>query len=98
MANTYDVGDLVRVTGTFTDSSGNAQDPTAVYCAFKDPSGNVTTYQYGQDAALEKSSTGVYYVDIDVDEAGVWYYRWYATGTGQAAGESTFSVREQEVT
>ena len=90
MANTYDVGDLVRVTGTFTNSAGAAADPTAVLFKYKDPSGNKTTLTYGTDVSVVKSSTGVYYVDVNVDEIGYWYYRWQATGTGQSAGESYF--------
>jgi hypothetical protein len=98
MANTYDVGDEVRITGTFTDADGNAQDPTAVFFAFLAPSAtSATTYEYGTDAELVKDSTGVYYVDLDLDEAGLWRYRFYSTGTGQAADEGYLHAREQEV-
>ena len=30
MANSYDVGDLVRVTGTLTDADGDAADPNTI--------------------------------------------------------------------
>jgi len=33
---------------------------------------------------------------VDADEVGTWYYRYYSTGTGQAAGEGTFDVLETE--
>ena len=97
MANTYDVGDVVRCTGTFTDSDGNAQDPTAVLFAFTTPAGVLTTYTYGVDAELIKSATGVYYADLAITESRTWRYRLYATGTGQSAGSSWFNVREQVV-
>ena len=97
MTNAYDVGDEVRCTGTFTDANGAAVDPTAVYVKVKDPSGNVTTYQYGEDPEVVKSDTGIYYVDVNVDEAGDWWYRFYSTGTGQAAGEETFWARVSRV-
>ena len=90
----YDKGDLVTCRGTFTDSDGNAQDPDAIYCKVTDPSGNTDSYQYGVDAELVRSSTGVYYVNVDADEVGVWYYRFYSTGAGQAAEESSFTVDE----
>jgi hypothetical protein len=92
MANEYDVGDLVRITGTFTNSAGTAVDPTVVRAQYTDPSGNTTSLLYLTDAALVKASTGVYYVDIDADESGVWLYRFYATGTGQGAEEGYFEV------
>ena len=92
--NVYDYGDVVRCTGTYTDADGTAQDPAAVFFEFTDPSGNTTEYEYGTDEELIKSSTGVYYADIDCDECGFWYYRHYATGTGQAAVEGRFRVKE----
>lgn len=97
MANTYDVGDKVRWTCTYTDSDGNAQDPSAVFFSLKPPSGTVTTYEYGLDADLVKSATGIYYVDVSITEAGTWRGRCHATGTGQAAAEGYFRVREQKV-
>lgn len=95
MTSLYSEGDLVRCTGTFTNADGDAVDPTAVIFKTKDPSGNITTLTYGVDAALVKSATGVYYVDVDVDEAGLWWYRFESTGTGQAAGEDKFTVSTQ---
>lgn len=91
----YDYGDKVRCTVTFTDADGVVHDPTAVFFSFFSPSDDeATTYEYSQDAQLVRVSTGVYYVDLDCDEAGPWRFRFYATGTGQAAGESYFTVKE----
>ncbi len=92
MAETFSVGDLVRVDGSFTNAAGTAVDPTAVFAQYRDPSGNVVALTYGADAALVRDSTGVYHVDVDADEAGTWYYRFHSTGTGQAAGWSSFYV------
>lgn len=80
MANNYDVGDLARITASFTDPGGAYVDPTEVYCTYTDPSGNSTTLHYGVDAALVKSAVGQYYVDVNVDESGTWMYHWYSTG------------------
>jgi len=93
MSNTYSVGDLVTVDGTLTDANGDELDPTDAFVQYRDPSGNVATKQYGVDVEVVKDSTGVYHVDVDADEAGTWYYRFYSTGTGQAADESNFEVR-----
>jgi hypothetical protein len=96
LANTYHVGDLVRITGTFENSAGTDIDPSVVRAQYKDPSGAIISLQYGVDAELVKSATGVYYVDIDADAAGIWYFRMYSTGTGQGANESYFLVAESE--
>lgn len=96
MMDIYAEGKKVRLTGTFTTSAGVAQDPTTVKVAVETPSGTTTTYTYGTDAGVIKSGTGVYYIDVDTTgEPGVWYYRWYATGTGQTATTyDHFRVRE----
>lgn len=98
MANTYDVGDLVRVTGTFTDADGAATDPDVVRIKYQDPSGNDTTDLYGTNNTV-KSATGVYYLDIDIDEAGTWYYRVEgetSAQVGQGAAESFFEAKASQ--
>lgn len=97
MSNSYDKGDLLRVAAEFTDDDDVVQDPAQVYAAVRLPSGVVTTLHYGVDAALVKASTGVYYVDIDCATTGTYKYRFYSTGNGQAAAESTFFVRRSEL-
>ena len=91
--NQYDVGDMVRCTGAFANSAGVAVDPAAVFCKVRKPDGTVTLYTYGADAALVKAAAGSYYVDVSTTAPGVWYYRFYSTGVGQAAGETAFRVR-----
>ena len=66
---TYDKGDQVRVTATFTSNSVNT-DPTDnaddVTVTWRKPSG-------GTDAtpAATKSATGIYYVDLILAESGI---------------------------
>ena len=88
----YQVGDLVRATGTFTNAALAPIDPSAVFGQYRDPSGNTTTLTYGVDAALVRDSQGIYHIDIKVDEPRNWHYRFYSTGTGQAANEASFHV------
>ena len=86
----YDIGDVVRVTGTFTDADGVATDPTTVTGKYKDPSDNETT-----DSSPTNSATGVYYFDIEIDEAGSWKYRLEGktvTPSNQGAAEGSFQV------
>ena len=92
--NSYDVGDVVRCSGAFANSAGAAVDPTAVLCKVRKPDGTITTLTYGVDGALVKAAVGSYYTDVNATEAGIWAYRFYSTGTGQAAGETSFRVRE----
>lgn len=96
MANTHDYGELVRLTAAFTDADGSAIDPNAVYVQVKDPAGNITTYQYNVDAEVVKDSVGNYHIDINANQAGIWHYRWYSTGTGQAAEEAWYKIDRSE--
>lgn len=96
MDSKYELGDLVRVTGTFTNEAGDLVDPTVVNFAYIDPAGTRTDLVYGTDVEVVKSAVGVYYVDVDADQVGRWRYRFWSTGSGQAANESYFVVRPSE--
>jgi len=90
----YPLGNAIRVVASFKDLDNALMDPDVVNFSFKIPVGTITTYVYGDDAELVKDSLGVYHVDIDASSIGTWYYRFFATGTGQAAAEGTFVVDE----
>jgi len=80
----YQKGDLVRITGAFTDVAGSAIDPTTVSLFVSNPAGGATEYVYLTDAAVVKDSVGNYHADISATIAGDWRWWWEATGTGQA--------------
>lgn len=94
--NSYDVGDLVRVSSTFTDATGTVADPAAVTASYRAPGGTETDLIYGVDAELVRDSAGVYHMDISAGEAGTWVYRFASTGSGQAAAEGSFFVQPTE--
>lgn len=91
--NTYEQGNLIRLTGSFIDvSTGNAIDPSIVKFRVKAPDGAMTEYRYGTNAELVKDSTGNYHVDLPADQAGRYTYRFFSTGTGMAARDKVFVV------
>lgn len=67
-------------------------DPDTVTLRVKDPSGNTTAYVYGTDVQVVQDSAGHYHANIDIDDAGTWYYRWEGDGSYKAAAEGTFTV------
>ena len=91
--NSYDLGNLVRVSATFRDSSNALVDPAVVKCQVRASSGTITTYTYGASPELVREGAGVYWLDVDASAAGEWRYRWFSTGTGQAAAEDLFAIR-----
>lgn len=89
---TYDKGDLLRVSASFTDEDGDAVDPSTVTFKVK-VGGEVTSYAYGTDDEVEKDGTGEYHADLSLDTEGVWWVRVESTGVGQAAAESSLRVK-----
>ena len=87
MPNTYDVGDLIRVTATFRDADEELDSPDTVTMKVKAPGGTVATSTPGAD------SPGVFHVDIDCNASGDWEYRAEGDASPQAAAEGRFYVR-----
>ena len=94
--NTHDVGDVVRLTGTFKNQAGAFVDPGGVRVRVKNPLGTATVYVFGVDAGVIKDSVGNYHLDIDADQEGVWFYRWEGITTNKGAGEHSFEVRDSQ--
>lgn len=95
MPNAYDQKKVIRCTGTW-ERGGEGVDPTTVIFKYKNPAGTITTLTYGVDAEVVKSATGVYYVDVDGDTSGTWFYRFESTGTGKSGEEDSFVIRASE--
>lgn len=87
----FDIGDAVRMRATFTVGT-TPTDPSTITLHVTDPSANIATYTYGA-AQLIKESTGVFYRDEIVDEAGEWHWRMVGTGTVDAVFQRRFAVR-----
>jgi len=87
----YRKGQKVRFTNEFK-VAGVLTDPTTVTCKVMNPSGDITTYVYGTDAALVKDSTGIYHVDVVCNLKKEWNVRFEGTGTCVAVDELTVGV------
>ena len=94
MITWYDIGDQLRLTTTFTGLDGVATDPTTVTCRVVFPNGSAATYTYASPAtSIIWVSTGVYAIDLTLDESGEYKYRWYGTGL-RAADQGRINVRK----
>lgn len=98
MANTIpsyvQVGNRVRVTGTFTNAldSYAAIDPGTVFVKVVHPDETVDSYQHGVDAEVVQSGVGIYYIDITIDTRGEWRFRWYSDVSAIASTEVALTV------
>lgn len=89
--NSYDRGDKVKVTATFTNLSGAYIDPGSIYVQYVTPAGVATNLSY--PSTVSRTSSGIYYADISVDQTGEYWYRVHASGVGQSAAEGGFTVK-----
>lgn len=70
-------------------------DPDTVKARVLSPSCSETSYTYGTDDEVSKSSTGVYQLIFTPDAGGRWHIRWEATytGSGVAVSEEAMLVQ-----
>jgi hypothetical protein len=98
MAETFDIGDLVRSRAAFTDTdTGSALDPTTVAAVLREPDGTETTYTYGSSAELARSAAGIYLLRFTPTDPGTHRVRWVTTGTGQCVEEGWCQIRPRLV-
>lgn len=107
--NVWDVGDVVTLGNCtaavnarapaewepFANKLGAAADPTTVTLTVTKPDGTTTVYTAGgtPPLALTRESIGRYWVDVALDQAGVW--TWVLAGTGAVATSQTYAFRVQ---
>ena len=92
--STIQVGNVVRATGAFTNALDdfNPIDPSLVYCTVFEPDGTETTYQWGTDPQVQKTSIGVYFIEQLVNAAGTWFFKWHSDGNVICASEDSLRV------
>jgi len=94
MANTYMVGNQIKLQATFI-VEGTVTDPTTITVRVKDPSGSVTVYTYS--VTVTKSTIGVYYVIVTMNLAGTWWVRWEGAGAVAAVEEESVIISDSNV-
>lgn len=90
----YLIGDLITLRAAFQDHHGTPADPSRVSVQIKYPDKTIKSFAYGTDDELKKESTGIYYIDIIPNRAGVWRYRWAVAGTVTKVAEAYFLVEK----
>lgn len=89
----YDVGDKLYLRAEFmSPTAATHVDPDQVRFLVRAPGGNVATYTHGSASQVGKEAVGVYYTEPVATGPGTWNYRAVATGTWQAAEETSFAV------
>lgn len=89
----YDIGDVVECGVVFGDVDENTIDPDTVTFSLLAPDGTSTERVYGVGALVIRDARGEYRTDVDVEQSGMYFFRWHGTGTGQSASEDWFTAR-----
>lgn len=91
------IGDLLRLTGTFQNINSVLTTPTTVTFTIKEPDETITIYVSGVNAELVTESDGVLHVDWPIVQEGVHNYEFEGVGLVDTAEEGTFRVRRRAV-
>ena len=95
----FNYGELIRITAAFLTSTGSMTiDPSTVKGQYHARAlGITTTYTYPTSPELVRGGSGNYYFDIDTNESsGVYNWKIFSTGSGQASAEGKFYIRPQQ--
>ena len=84
----YDLGDVVPLGITITDSTGANANASAVTCTIYLPDGSTTS------GSVTNPSTGLYNCDFSPSQVGRYAVKWVATGTNASAYSDDFLVRD----
>lgn len=84
--NAYYLNTLVRLSASFTDSTGLPTDPTSVTVTVTDPNGSVS------NPPSVKDSSGHYHADVTPTVWGDWEYAFAGAGAVVASGQHRFFV------
>jgi hypothetical protein len=82
-----DLGDAVTITTALTDASGTPTNATMALVVTK-PDGTTTS------PTVSNPSTGSYTAAVTADQAGVWLYKWTASGAITAVDSGQFTVTD----
>lgn len=81
MSNTYDLETLVEMFTLFTGLDGVTPiDPDTVLLYVRTPDGIITEYTSATTPAVTHTGTGAYNLQLVVDQAGPWIYKFQGTG------------------
>ena len=94
----YNIGDVARLSVLFTDVNGAPADPTTVTLTVWSPDNTQDVYTDATTPIVVHPSTGAYYLDLPVTQAGpnayapAYIYRWTGTGSLMAVEEGWIAV------
>ena len=94
MAAIFDIGDVAYIQTVVTNSVGSVVDPSEVLLYLAPPTGAVGTYTLSA-GQVGHPSTGTFYYNGTVTQAGYHNVRWVGTGAADFGDQSRYFVRRR---
>ena len=91
----FKIGQRIRIKGDFKNENEVLTDPSTVTFTITKPDETETAYYFdvlGEADTLTHPSTGIYYIDITIDQAGIWTVEMVSTGILETADWEIFNV------
>jgi hypothetical protein len=85
----------IRIKAKIRDVDGVLTDPSNITFELERPNDTeYTVYGTGTTPAVTKESTGIWYIDLEVDTPGKWKYSWFTLGTVTSSWKGFFQVED----
>lgn len=85
----------IRIKARVRDLNGDLVDPQTIYLELKKPGDDEYTILTSTTTpGVLKESTGIYYIDIYVDQPGRFKYSWFTLGYPETSWKSFFEAED----
>ena len=85
----------LRVKARIRNIDGDLTDPQTITFELKKPNdSDYSVYTTTSLPVITHESTGIYYIDLDIDAIGKWKYSWFTTGTVTSSLKGFFQVED----
>lgn len=83
----------IRIKARVRDIDGVLTNPQSIEFELEKPGENVYS-TYNITSGIVHESTGIYYIDLDVDMVGKWKYSWFTYGNVTSSWKGFFQVED----
>ena len=85
----------IRIKARIRDINGTLTNPQSIQFELERPGATTyDTYTTNSDPGIVNESTGIYYIDLSIDEVGKWKYSWFTYGNVTSSWKGFFQVED----
>lgn len=83
----------IRIKARVRNIDGVLTNPQSIEFELEKP-GETSYSTYNTNTGVTNESTGIYYIDLDVDMVGKWKYSWFTYGNVTSSWKGFFQVED----